>query len=26
VEYGMRGGVTPRERMGILATKVAMYE
>lgn len=26
VEYGMRGGLTPRERMGILATKVAMYE
>ena len=26
VEYGMRGELTPRERMGILATKVAMYE
>lgn len=26
VEYGMRGGLTPRERMGILATKVATYE
>ena len=26
VEYGMRGGLTPRERMGILATKVAMYD
>lgn len=26
VEYGMRGGLTPRERMGILETKVAVYE
>lgn len=26
LEYGMRGGLTPRERMGILATKVATYE
>ena len=26
VEYGMRGGLTPRERMGMLATKVATYE
>ena len=26
VEYGMRGGLTPRERMGILATKVAACE